>query len=151
VNDVTRFFYGEMRKYPRAKHVLYYTCLSSLCFGSWSLVTYLPESLVSEAVDSCCDVQLLAVPSQEKELAKEMDGLSLAQGSSSASGGAAGATDGVKKYNKSSFFDEISCDVLDRAAGTLQSLTHAFVSLCLSRSPICVSRARFTGHARGRG
>lgn len=108
-------------KYPRAKHVLYYTCLSSLCFGSWSLVTYLPESLVSEAVDSCCDVQLLAVPSQEKELAKEMDGLSLAQGSSSASGGAAGATDGVKKYNKSSFFDEISCDVLDRAAGTLQS------------------------------
>lgn len=51
-----------------------------------------------------------------------MDGLSLAQGSSSASGGAAGATDGVKKYNKSSFFDEISCDVLDRAAGIAKAL-----------------------------
>ncbi len=51
-----------------------------------------------------------------------MDGLSLAQGSGSASGGAAGATDGVKKYNKSSFFDEISCDVLDRAAGKAESL-----------------------------
>lgn len=55
---------------------------------------------------------------QEKELAKEMDGLSMgAQASSSTVGGAGGATDGVKKYNKSSFFDEISCDVLDRAAG----------------------------------
>ena len=62
--------------------------------------------------------ELRALPLQEKELAKEMDGLSLAQASSSAAGGAAGATDGVKKYNKSSFFDEISCDVLDRAAGT---------------------------------
>lgn len=55
---------------------------------------------------------------QEKELAKEMDDLSMGtQASSSAVGGAGGATDGVKKYNKSSFFDEISCDVLDRAAG----------------------------------
>ena len=55
---------------------------------------------------------------QEKELAKEMDSLSMgAQASSSAVGGAGGATDGVKKYNKSSFFDEISCDVLDKAAG----------------------------------
>lgn len=55
---------------------------------------------------------------QEKELAKEMGGLSMgAQASSSAVGGAGGATDGVKKYNKSSFFDEISNDVLDRAAG----------------------------------
>lgn len=47
-----------------------------------------------------------------------MDGLSMgAQASSSAVGGVGGATDGVKKYNKSSFFDEISCDVLDKAAG----------------------------------
>lgn len=61
---------------------------------------------------------LLAVSLQEKELAKEMDGLSMgAQVSSSAAGGVGGASDGVKKYNKSSFFDEISCDVLDRAAG----------------------------------
>lgn len=40
-----------------------------------------------------------------------MDGLNLAQASTPAGG------DAVKKYNKSSFFDEISCDVLDRAQG----------------------------------
>lgn len=62
--------------------------------------------------------QLVALRLQEKELAKEMDGLNIvAHTSSSAAGGAGGAADGVKKYNKSSFFDEISCDVLDRAAG----------------------------------
>lgn len=44
-----------------------------------------------------------------------MGGLSL--GKESASSGTP-AVDGVKKYNKSSFFDEISCDVLDRAQGT---------------------------------
>lgn len=63
--------------------------------------------------------QLLIFICQEKELAKEMGGLSVeASTSTASSGGAGGATDGVKKYNKSSFFDEISCDVLDRAAGT---------------------------------
>lgn len=62
--------------------------------------------------------QFIALPLQEKELAKEMTGLNIvAQTSSSAAGGAGGTADGVKKYNKSSFFDEISCDVLDRAAG----------------------------------
>lgn len=62
---------------------------------------------------------LLIFLCQEKELAKEMGGLSVeASNSTASSGGAGGATDGVKKYNKSSFFDEISCDVLDRAAGT---------------------------------
>lgn len=61
---------------------------------------------------------LVALHFQEKELAKEMDGLKIvAHASGSAAGGAGGVADGVKKYNKSSFFDEISCDVLDRAAG----------------------------------
>lgn len=49
-----------------------------------------------------------------------MDGLSLVaqtSRSTTAAGGGTGA-DAVKTYNKSSFFDEISCDVLDRAAGT---------------------------------
>lgn len=43
-----------------------------------------------------------------------MDGLNLTQKTAAAG---AGGVDGVKKYNKSSFFDEISCDVLDRAQG----------------------------------
>lgn len=70
---------------------------------------------------------------QEKELAKEMDSLSMgAQASSSAVGGSGGATDGVKKYNKSSFFDEISNDVLDRAAGAerLDSSRPCQTTLC---------------------
>ncbi|CAN0393796.1 unnamed protein product [Ectocarpus sp. 12 AP-2014] len=63
---------------------------------------------------------------KEKELAKEMGGLSVeASNSTASSGGAGGATDGVKKYNKSSFFDEISCDVLDRAAGRQPRVTRA--------------------------
>lgn len=44
-----------------------------------------------------------------------MDGLNLTQTANAGAG--AGVVDGVKKYNKSSFFDEISCDVLDRAQG----------------------------------
>lgn len=39
-----------------------------------------------------------------------MGGLNLGQASAPAAGE-------VKKYDKSSFFDEISCDVLDRAQG----------------------------------
>ncbi|CBN73862.1 Novel Sm-like protein with long N-and C-terminal domains [Ectocarpus siliculosus] len=63
---------------------------------------------------------------KEKELAKEMGGLSVeASNSTASSGGAGGATDSVKKYNKSSFFDEISCDVLDRAAGRQPRVTRA--------------------------
>lgn len=50
---------------------------------------------------------------QEKEFAKEMGGLGVGQDSAPSSG----TSEGVKKYNKSSFFDEISCDVLDRAQG----------------------------------
>ncbi|CAM9489771.1 unnamed protein product [Scytosiphon promiscuus] len=63
---------------------------------------------------------------KEKELAKEMDGLSLGA-QTSRSSPAAGSTgaDAVKKYNKSSFFDEISCDVLDRAAGRPPRVTRA--------------------------
>lgn len=53
---------------------------------------------------------------QEKEMAKEMNVLSLVQGSGTAESGL-DASEGVKKYSKSSFFDEISCDVLDRAKG----------------------------------
>lgn len=59
---------------------------------------------------------------QEKELAKEMDGLNLTQNTAAAGAGGAGAVDGVKKYNKSSFFDEISCDVLDRAQGETKTV-----------------------------
>lgn len=51
------------------------------------------------------------VAQQEKEFAKEMDNLSLGQAGTSAGG------EVVKKYDKSSFFDEISCDILDRAQG----------------------------------
>lgn len=51
---------------------------------------------------------------QEKELAKEMGGLGLGDGEGQSSSVAAG---GAKKYSKSSFFDNISCDVLDRAQG----------------------------------
>lgn len=66
-----------------------------------------------------CMSRLLDGSSQEKELAKELDGLSLAAQTSQSTAATGGTgSDGVKKYNKSSFFDEISCDVLDRAAGT---------------------------------
>ncbi|CAN0219807.1 unnamed protein product [Discosporangium mesarthrocarpum] len=50
----------------------------------------------------------------KEELAKEMGSLMLDQGAGP------GSTEGggeVKKYSKSSFFDEISCDMLDRAQG----------------------------------
>lgn len=47
-----------------------------------------------------------------------MDGLNLTQKTAAAG---AGGVDGVKKYNKSSFFDEISCDVLDRAQGEMKT------------------------------
>lgn len=48
-----------------------------------------------------------------------MDGLNLIQKTATAGGG---GVDGVKKYNKSSFFDEISCDVLDRAQGETETI-----------------------------
>lgn len=48
-----------------------------------------------------------------------MDGLNLTKMASSAPAG--DGADGVKTYNKSSFFDEISCDVLDRAQGEDQA------------------------------
>lgn len=68
------------------------------------------------AVDTCVVRCVCSLAPQEKELAKEMGGLNLTQ-KTAATG--AGGVDGVKKYNKSSFFDEISCDVLDRAEGEM--------------------------------
>ncbi|CAM9367634.1 unnamed protein product [Choristocarpus tenellus] len=60
---------------------------------------------------------------KEKELAKEMGSLTLEQGAGAGSSAVGGIE--AKKYNKSSFFDEISCDVLDRAQGRQQRVTHA--------------------------
>ena len=56
---------------------------------------------------------------QEKELEKEMRGLGLGGQSASAAaeGGDGGGGGEVKKYSNCSFFDNISCDVLDRAQG----------------------------------
>lgn len=65
-----------------------------------------------------------------------MDGLNVAQTSSSATAASAmgAASDSVKKYNKSSFFDEISCDVLDRAQGERRRRpTGAFPCRCVQR------------------
>lgn len=88
-----------------------------LC-GSLGNSRVCPIACLGTCIPNSLHSLLAALSLQEKELAKEMDGLNIvAQTSSSAAGGAGGAADGVKKYNKSSFFDEISCDVLDRAAG----------------------------------
>lgn len=75
---------------------------------------------------------------QEKELAKEMDGLNLTQSANAGAG--AGAADGVKKYNKSSFFDEISCDVLDRAQGEPKTLQANEPTACVTTSYIFSGR-----------
>lgn len=97
--------------------------LLSASMVSLELKTWIPKSVCLTQRTNMSNPDTSSVlAQQEKEFAKEMDNLSLGQAGTSAGG------EVVKKYDKSSFFDEISCDILDRAQGVCVSDTSSSVT-----------------------